>query len=155
LSRIALAGHSLGGLTTILGLQSDPRFASAVILDGLVPDHLSAGMKTPLLILAAGREQWNEDDCRLWATLRGPTAAVNFPGAEHIVFSDAVWLLKGFVKTGDPNPDHAIAAIREFVATFLDSNLRGQESMRHAVISALSRPAADYPGAMVATQGQS
>src|SRR5262249_19161994 len=41
LSRIALAGHSLGGLTTILGLQSDRRFASAVILDGLVPDHLS------------------------------------------------------------------------------------------------------------------
>src|SRR5262249_19055525 len=155
LSRIALAGHSLGGLTTILGMQSDPRFTTAVILDALVPEHLSPPMKTPLLILAAGHEQWNEDDCRLWATLRGPRAAVNFPGAEPIAFSDAVWLLKDLVRTGDLDPDQTIAAIRELVASFLDSNLRGQESKEHTVISALSRSAANYPGLMVATQAQS
>ena len=51
LSRIALAGHSLGGLTTILGLQNDSRVKTGVVLDGLMPDYVSAPIKTPLLML--------------------------------------------------------------------------------------------------------
>jgi hypothetical protein len=73
---------------------------------------------------------------------------VNLPGAEHIALSDAVWLLKGLVSTGDSSPDQAIAAIREYVATFLDSNLKGQ-----APGSLLAVPLPKY-ATVVATQAQ-
>jgi dienelactone hydrolase len=149
-SHVALVGHSLGGLTTILGVQSDARFKVGVVLDGLVPERLASLTDTPVLTLVAGREQWNEDDCRLWDALRGPRLAVNLPGAEHIALSDAVWLLKGVIKTGDRGPEHAIAAIREYVATFLDLNLRDP-----APGSRPSSPVPDFPGAVIAAQGQS
>ena len=34
LSRLAIAGHSLGGLTAILGIEQEPRFKAAVVIDG-------------------------------------------------------------------------------------------------------------------------
>lgn len=149
LSRIALAGHSLGGLTTILGVANEPRFKAGVVLDGVLPDHLGP-TKTPILILAAGRERWNENDCRLWSALRGPRMAVNIKGAEHLTPSDAVWLLDGMIRTGAMSPDKAIAAMRDYVAAFLDENLAGK-----AFDPLLTGASLDYPDAMVATQEQS
>jgi predicted dienelactone hydrolase len=149
LSRIGLVGHSLGGLTTLRALEREPRFKAGVLLDGLPEPHYAKPIPQPVLSLVAGHGRWDEDDCRLWDALHGPRLAVDLPGAEHVALSDAVWLMKGLVKTGDPNPDRAIAAIREYVASFLDANLATQ--------APLSSPAAappDYPGARVATQMQ-
>jgi hypothetical protein len=101
-------------------------------------------------MLTAGRERWNEDDCRLWDALRGPRLAVNLPGAEHLALSDAVWLVKGIVRTGDAKPDRAISAIRDYVASFLDANLSGAESESR---TGGRLPA--YAGATVATQSES
>jgi predicted dienelactone hydrolase len=150
LSRIALVGHSLGGLTTLRALEVDPRFKAGVMLDALTPPHYAKPIHQPVLSLVAGHESWNEDDCRLWAALHGPRLAVNLPGAEHVALSDAVWLLKAAVKSGDSSTDRAIAAIREYVAGFLDTNLRGV-APRPAVTGA----SADFRGAVVATQTQS
>jgi dienelactone hydrolase len=149
LSRIALAGHSLGGLTTLRALEREPRFKAGVLLDGVMPPHLASPMHQAVLTLVAGRGQWNDDDCRLWNELRGPRLAVNLTGAEHIALSDAVWLLKGIVRTGSASPEQAIAVIRGYVATFLDSNLSGPTA------ALLARPAASYPDAVVAAQAQS
>jgi len=150
LSRIAIAGHSLGGLTVLRALESEPRFKAGVLLDAVVPSHLAAPLKQPLLNLVVGRDRWNEMDCSLWGALGGTRLAVAFPGAEHIALSDAVWLLKGVVKSGDSDADRAIAAIREYVASFLDTNLREQ-----APRPSLTGAAPDYRGAVVATQSQS
>jgi dienelactone hydrolase len=150
LSRIALAGHSLGGLTAILGIENEPRFKTGIVLDGVLPDHLASPTKTPILSVTAGRERWNEDDCRLWSALRGPRMAVNLKGADHLTPSDAVWLAKGAVKSGDMGPDKTIAAIREYVATFLDVNLLGKP-----VVPLLTGPSSDFPDAVVATKEQS
>jgi len=149
LSRIALAGHSLGGLTTVLGLQNDSRFKTGVVLDGLMPDYVSAPIKTPLLMLAAGRERWNEDDCRLWTALRGSRMAVNLRGAEHITPSDAVWLLRGIVQTGTASPEQAVAAMRDYVAAFLDANLASGSA-----VPAMSQAPREYPDAAVVTRDQ-
>ena len=149
LSRIALAGHSLGGLTTISGLQNDPRIKAGVVLDGLMPDQLSAPIQTPLLMLAAGRERWNEDDCRLWTALRGSRMAVNLRGAEHITPSDAVWLLRGIVQTGTASPEQAVAAMRDYVAAFLDANLASGSA-----VPAMSQAPREYPDAAVVTRDQ-
>ena len=150
LSRIALAGHSLGGLTAILGVENEPRFKAGIVLDGVLPDHLASPTKTPILSVTAGRERWNEDDCRLWSALRGPRMAVNLEGADHLTPSDAVWLARGAVKSGEMGPDKTIAAIRGYVAAFLDVNLLGKP-----VVPLLTGPSSDFPDAVVATKEQS
>jgi len=149
LSRVGLVGHSLGGLTTLRALEREPRLKAGVLLDGLMEPHYAKPIPQPVLSLVAGHGSWDEDDCRLWEALHGPRLAVDLAGAEHVAVSDAVWLMKGLVKTGDPDPDRAIAAIRDYVASFLDANLAAQVP-RPSPVAALP----DYQGARVATQTQ-
>jgi hypothetical protein len=105
---------------------------------------------TPVLILASGRKQWTENECKLWSSLRGPRLAVNLEGAEHLTTSDAVWLFNGAVKTGTMGPEKAVSAVRDYIAEFLDANLQGK-----AFEPLLAGPSSDYPDAAVTTQAQS
>jgi dienelactone hydrolase len=146
MSRVALAGHSLGGLTTILGVEQDSRFRAGVVLDGVVPNSALHGTDTPMLLLAAGRDTWSPEEALLWSGLRGPRIAVNLHGAEHLTTSDAVWLAAGAIKTGTMGPDKTIAAIRNYVAAFLDAHLLGKP-----LDPLLIGPSADYPDAAVTT----
>jgi pimeloyl-ACP methyl ester carboxylesterase len=147
--RIGVAGHSLGGMTALPGLLQDGRFRAGVLIDGW-PDSLTTATATPVLILAAGHEQWSEGERGLWNNLRGPRLAVNLPGAEHVTPSDLVWLAKGAIKTGAMGPEKTIAAVRNYIAAFLDANLRGKPL--EPVLRGLS---SEYPDAAVTTQRQS
>jgi dienelactone hydrolase len=150
MSRVAVAGHSLGGLTALLGVEEEPRFRAGVSIDGVVPDSLFTATETAVLILAAGREQWGDDECRLWSELRGPRLAVNLKGSEHVTPSDAVWLAKGAIKTGTVGTEKTIASVRNYIAVFLDVNLRDKP-----LDPLLTGPSSDYPDADVTTQTQS
>jgi dienelactone hydrolase len=149
LTRFAVAGHSLGGLTALIGLNQHPRFKAAVLLDASLPDGSASLTETPVLVVAMGREQWSDEECRLWSDLRGPRFAVNLKGAEHLTPSDAVWLAKGAIKGGAMGPEKTITAIRDYIAAFLDTNLRGKPAD-----PLLSGPSSDYPDAAVTTQKQ-
>jgi pimeloyl-ACP methyl ester carboxylesterase len=152
-SKIAIAGHSMGGLAASLGVERDRRFKVGIILDvhdGQVPDAVVKTTATPVMILASGRKQWTENECSLWIHLAGPRFAVNLEGAEHLTTSDAVWLARGAIKTGTLGPDRAVAAVRDYIAAFLDTNLRGSE-----LGTLLKGPSLDYPDAAVTTQIQS
>jgi dienelactone hydrolase len=151
-SRIAIAGHSMGGLAAALGVEREPRFKAGVIIDvhdGAVPDAVVKSTQRPVLILASGRKQWTENECKLWSSLRGPRFAVNLEGAEHLTTSDAVWLAKDTIKTGTMGPDKAVRAVRDYIAAFLDANLQGK-----TLEPLLSGPSSDYADAMVTTQTQ-
>ena len=148
-SRVALAGHSLGGLTTLLGVRADSRFRAGILLDPYMSQDVSNPTLTSVLLLAAGRTEWSENELGLWKDLQGPRFAVNFRGAEHAMPSDAVWLAKGAIQTGDMGPDKTIAAIRNYIAAFLDANLRDQP-----LDPLLTGPSSDYPDADVTTQNQ-
>jgi dienelactone hydrolase len=150
MSRLALAGHSLGAMTAILGVEHDSRFRAGVILDDVVPNSALSGTETPMLLLAAGRDTWSEEERRLWSGLRGPRIAVNLRGAEHLTLSDAVWLATGAIKTGSMGPEKTIAAVRRYVAAFLDTNLLGKPPD-----PLLSGPSSEYPDAIVTTSKQS
>jgi predicted dienelactone hydrolase len=150
LSRLALAGHSLGGLTTILGVEQDSRFRAGVVLDGVVPNSARNGTETPMLLLAAGRDTWSPEETRLWSGLRGPRIAVNLRGAEHVTPSDAVWLAVGAIKTGTMSPDKTVAAVRRYVAAFLDTQLLGKP-----VDPVLTGPSTEFPDATVTTRKES
>jgi len=147
ISRVALAGHSLGGLTTLLGVRADSRFRAGILLDPYMPEDVSNPTLTSVLLMGAGRTEWSENELRLWNDLQGPRFAVNFRGAEHVMPSDAVWLAKGAIQTGDMGPDKTIAAIRNYIAAFLDANLRDQP-----LNPLLKGPSSDYPDAEVTTQ---
>jgi dienelactone hydrolase len=125
-SRVALAGHSLGGLTTVLALQQEPRFKVGIVLDGVMPQAPIRPMSKPLFLLVAGRDQWSNEDCQVWRNLLGPRVSLNLPGAEHIAPSDAVWLAKSDVNTGTLTPEQTVENIRSNVAAFLDANLRAK-----------------------------
>jgi dienelactone hydrolase len=150
MSRVALAGHSLGGVTTLLGTEEDSRFRAGVILDGALPDNVAIGTQTPMLVMSMGNDGWGADECRLWSSLRGPRLAVNLKGAEHVTPTDAVWLARHAIKTGTMGEQKTIEAVRSYVAAFLDANLRGLPAA--PLLKGQSRA---YPDAGVTTQGQS
>jgi hypothetical protein len=85
-------------------------------------------LAAPVLVLAMGREQWSDEECRLWGDLRGPRFAVNLRGAEHLTPSDAVWLAESAIKTSSMGPEKTIEALRNYIAAFLDANLVGKPS---------------------------
>jgi predicted dienelactone hydrolase len=147
--RVASAGHSLGGLTTILAVERDARFRAGIVIDGAMPNTPMSDTDTPMLLLAAGRDAWTEEERRLWNLLHGPRLAVNLRGAEHVTPSDLVWLAAGAVKTGTMGPEKTIAAVRNYVAAFLDANL-----LDRPPDVLLTRPALDYPDAVVTLRNQ-
>jgi pimeloyl-ACP methyl ester carboxylesterase len=150
LSEVAIAGHSMGGSTALLEAQLDQRFKVVIMLDAAIPEALTSTTQTPVLILAAGRIQWDAGECRLWNGLKGPRVAVNLRGSEHVAFSDWIWLAKNAVETGPMGPEKTMSAVREYVAAFLDANLR------HELPSALlSGTSPDYTGAVLITREQS
>jgi len=150
MARIAVAGHSLGGLTALLSVEQEKRFRAGITIDGDVSDGSVRVTNTPVLILAMGHDRWGDNECRLWSDLRGARLAVNFQGAEHVTPSDAVWLAKDAVRTGDMSPEKTIQALRDYIAAFLDTNLRGKP-----LDPLLNGPSSDYPDVQTTTQKES
>jgi pimeloyl-ACP methyl ester carboxylesterase len=146
MAKIAVAGHSLGGLTAFLGAEFEPRLKAAVMLDGFVPEALGSASRKPVLILAAGRQRWNTEECRLWNNLQGPRLAVNLRRTEHVALSDWIWLIPSAVQVGPMGPERTMAAVRDYVAEFLDANLRDEPGA--SVSSSV------YPDAQVTTRDQ-
>jgi dienelactone hydrolase len=149
LTRIAIAGHSLGGLTAFLGIEFDPRLKAAIIMDGLIPTASPSNTNKPVLLLGAGRDRWEPSECRMWDGLGGPRLAINLRETEHVALGDWIWLTKDAVKTGPMGPEKTMTAVRDYVAAFLDAHLRGIREDR-----LLAGPSADYPDAAVFTQNQ-
>jgi dienelactone hydrolase len=148
-SRIAIAGHSMGGATAFLALEQDPRLRAAVVLDGYLPSALIRPTQRPVFILRANDGNANADQCRLWNSLHGPRVLVNFNGSEHATPSDAVWLAKFAIQTGPMGPERTVSAIRDYVAAFLDTSLRQRPQD-----PLLTGPSANYPDAFVTTKEQ-
>jgi dienelactone hydrolase len=152
-NRMAIVGHSMGGLAASLATDREARFKAGIIIDvhdGNVPDAVVGTTQTPVFIFASGREQWTENECKLWNNLHGPRFAVNLEGAEHLTPTDAVWLAKYAVKTGTMGPDKAVAAVRDYIAAFLNVHL-GEKNFDPL----LAGPSSQYPDAFVVTQEKS
>ena len=149
LAKIALAGHSLGGLTALVSGVSDPHIKAMILMDPMLPDVLPGRTTKPVLLLAADRKQWEANECGLWSNLQGPRLAVSLQGAEHVAFSDWIWLTKGAVQTGPMGPQKTMSAIRDYIAGFLDTNLRGEPPN-----PLLGGPSIEYPDALIGAPQQ-
>jgi len=93
-----------------------------------VPDTFGSAIRKPVLMITAGRQQWNTSECRLWKNLQGPRLAVNLRGTEHVALSDWIWLTKDAVQAGPMGQERTMDAVRDYVAAFLDANLRDDPS---------------------------
>ena len=149
LSRIAIAGHSLGWATALLALEQNSQFRAAVVLDGYLPAALIHPTNRPVMLLGAGNISPDADQCRIWNSLRGRRLFVKLNGSEHLTPSDAVWVAQNAIKTGTMGPERTVSAIRDYVAAFLDTNLRGR-----AQDPLLTGPSANYPDVTVSTREQ-
>jgi dienelactone hydrolase len=147
LSRVAVMGHSLGGLTALLGMKMEPRFGAAVTLDGVSPGRLFGATEKPVLMLLTGRDSWDQDTCGLWNTLHGPRVLVTLKNADHLTPSDAVWLARGAVATGDLGMENTVRVMREHIAAFLDANLKG-----NSIDQLFEGKSSEYPDVEVSTQ---
>lgn len=149
LSRLAIAGHSLGGMTALLGLEIEPRFQAAITMDGVLPGPLFGRTTKPVLLMLSGRDTWDDDTCHVWSKLAGPHLEINLKGSDHLTPSDAVWLAKDAVPTGSVGMEKTVESIRNYVAAFLDANLRGG-----ATDELLKGISPEYPDVEVTTESQ-
>jgi len=153
LRHVAIMGHSLGGIAAITSVIREPRFVAAIVLDAPAMATPVIGTDKPVLILAAGRDQWGSRDCQLWRSLRGPRVLVHFRGAEHLAASDAIWLAEQFPEleahAGAMGPEKTISAMRNYIAAFLDNILLGK-----TMSPLLMRPSPDYPDVAFTSEKQ-
>jgi hypothetical protein len=90
------------------------------------------------LLLDAGRVLWPSEERRVWQQLKGPRFAVNLRKVEHVAPTDEVWLAHGAIGTGRMTPEQTVAATRESITAFFDSQLLGKPIDR-----LLMRPSAE------------
>ena len=161
-SRIAMAGHSLGGAAAIATLLADSRVRAGIDMDGAthapIPDH---GLSRPFMFLGKqsnytpgsghavtpGTREWKllrgsvttwERD---WKLLTGWKRWLLVAGAVHASFTDLGLLADHFgIDTGAGlRGARSLDITRAYVRAFFDQHLRGEPQ------ALLDRPSPRYP----------
>ncbi|MFI7445566.1 alpha/beta hydrolase family protein [Nonomuraea indica] len=147
-SRIAMAGHSVGGASALPAMVKDSRIRAGVDVDGTTDAPIpGSGLSRPFLFL--GRQStytpgsgeaaatWERD----WKQLTGWKRWLLVRGAEHVSFTDLGLLTDqlGIDVGADIAGARAMEITRRYVAAFLDQHLRGRPQ------PLLDEPSARYP----------
>jgi len=131
-SRIAMAGHSIGGASAIAAMVKDPRVRAGIDMDGTTYARIpKGGLSRPFLFLGSpphvpgGRDaSWERD----WKLLTGWKRWIVLSGADHASFTDTP-LLAGALGIKNPagvmTGARAAELTRAYVAAFLDRHLKG------------------------------
>ncbi|MFJ7216109.1 alpha/beta hydrolase family protein [Amycolatopsis sp. NPDC098790] len=141
-SRIGMAGHSMGGASTIPAMVADSRIRAGIDIDGRTEVPLTApGLARPFLFVnheqtpkcAPGNVEWERD----WAQMTGWKRWVEVAGTRHASFTDVG--LVGDQLGVDVGATTSAARTQEitraYVTAFFDRHLRGE-----------NRPVLDAPG---------
>ncbi|WP_103341160.1 alpha/beta hydrolase [Amycolatopsis sp. CA-126428] len=141
-SRIGMAGHSMGGASTIPAMVADSRIKAGIDIDGTTELPLTApGLARPFMFVnhehvpkcAPGNVPWERD----YAQMTGWKRWIEVAGTQHASFTDVGLLAEEFgVPIGGPNAAvRAQEITRAYVNAFFDRHLRGE-----------ARPVLDQPG---------
>jgi dienelactone hydrolase len=147
-SRIAMAGHSIGGATAIAALLADARLRAGIDMDGATYAPIPGpGLSRPFLFLGKqanytpGGEgavtTWERD----WPLLTGWKRWLLVAGAVHASFTDLALLAdQAGIDLGAGLPGaRSLDITRAYVRAFFDQHLRGQSP------SLLEQPSPLYP----------
>jgi pimeloyl-ACP methyl ester carboxylesterase len=161
-SRMAMAGHSMGGAAAIAAMLADPRICAGIDMDGstaaTIPDH---GLSRPFLFLGKqsnytpgsgaavtpGTREWKhlrgavttwERD---WALLTGWKRWLLVAGAVHASFTDLALLADqtGIGTGAGLSGARSLDITRAYVRAFFDQHLRGEPQ------ALLDQPSPLYP----------
>ncbi|WP_410631436.1 esterase [Amycolatopsis sp. cmx-4-83] len=142
-SRIGMAGHSVGGASSLPTMVADARVRAGMDIDGTTEVPLTApGLDRPFMFVshqlaatacAPGNEPWERD----WAQLTGWKRWAEVAGTQHASFTDVGLLADEFgIDMGATTGGVRTQAItRAYVNAFFDQHLRGEP-----------RPLLDRPG---------
>ncbi|OBT48844.1 hypothetical protein VE00_00660 [Pseudogymnoascus sp. WSF 3629] len=91
-NRVAMLGHSLGGVAAVIAASQDPRIRGAINMDGTFLESPSSGVSQPVLLMSHGMadESWPAT----WPLLKGPKLWVDIANTTHQTFSDVPTLLQ-------------------------------------------------------------
>ncbi|GAT68078.1 acetylhydrolase [Planomonospora sphaerica] len=147
-SRIAMAGHSVGGASTIAAMLGDSRIRAGADVDGTTEVRIPArGLARPFLFLGRSAAYtpgggdaaatWERD----WKQLTGWKRWLLVTGAEHTSFTDLGVLADQLgIDTGADIPGaRAMDITRRYVAAFFDLHLRKRSQ------PLLDKPSPRYP----------
>jgi dienelactone hydrolase len=146
-SRIAMAGHSIGGGAATAALLADSRIRAGIDMDGTlptpIPDH---GLSRPFLFVGkpsytpgsgGSVTTWERD----WRFLTGWKRWLLVAGAIHASFTDLALLADEVgIDAGAGLPGaRSLDITRAYVRAFLDQHLRGEPQ------ALLDQPSPRYP----------
>ncbi|MEV6955841.1 alpha/beta hydrolase [Streptomyces sp. NPDC051183] len=145
-SRIAMAGHSIGGASSLAAMAADRRIRAAIDMDGgfATPRPGSGAGGRPFMLLGAQAngpgaiDSWDEG----WPRLDGWKRWITFAGSGHFTFTDFPAIAD---QLGLPDPDAPLAGARSveltrrYVGAFFEQHLKGRPQ------PVLDGPAADAP----------
>jgi dienelactone hydrolase len=133
-SRIAMAGHSIGGAAAIAAMLADSRIRAGIDMDGTtvapIPDH---GLSRPFLFLGKqanytpggeGSAPWERD----WNLMTGWKRWLVVAGAVHASFTDLGLLADqlGIDIGAGLSGARSLDITRAYVRSFFDQHLRGR-----------------------------
>ncbi|MFB7914769.1 alpha/beta hydrolase family protein [Streptomyces sp. NPDC056061] len=135
-SRVAVAGHSIGGSAAASALLADRRFDAGINMDGSFQERIpAAGLgDRPFMLLGTdsfhrpgGQDvSWNED----WPRLGGWKRWLTVEESGHFTFTDVPLLGEQLGLPVDPEAplpgERSIRITRDYVAAFLDLHLKGR-----------------------------
>ncbi|MEV5555641.1 alpha/beta hydrolase [Nonomuraea wenchangensis] len=147
-SKIAMAGHSAGGASTVTAMLQDSRLRAGIDLDGTVESEVPAsGLSRPFLLLGKpatytpGKGEAAASWERVWTGLNGWKRWLLMTGAVHLSFTDLGVLADqiGLEVGADIAGVRATDITRRYVTAFFDQHLRDKPQ------SLLDQPSARYP----------
>jgi dienelactone hydrolase len=147
-SRIAMAGHSVGGAAAIAAMLADSRIRAGIDMDGAIPAQIPEhGLSRPFLFLGKQSNYtpgsggavmtWERD----WKLLTGWKRWLVVAGAIHASFTDLALLAdQAGIETGAGLPGaRSLDITRAYVRAFFDQHLRSKPQ------ALLDQPSPRYP----------
>jgi dienelactone hydrolase len=147
-SRIAMAGHSIGGAAAIAALLADSRIRAGIDMDGAIPSPIpDHGLSQPFLFLGKQSNYtpgsggavttWERD----WKLLTGWKRWLLVAGAIHASFTDLALLAdQAGIAVGAGLPGaRSLDITRAYVRAFFDQHLRSRPQ------ALLDQPSPRYP----------
>ncbi|KFZ11970.1 hypothetical protein V502_07321 [Pseudogymnoascus sp. VKM F-4520 (FW-2644)] len=130
--RVAMLGHSLGGVSAVLAASQDPRLRGAINWDGTFLEFPSP-LSQPVLLMSHGMADASWPAA--WPLLKGPKLWVNVANTTHETFSDVPTLLQaagqdttalaGLLGTIDPG--EMVRILVAYTTAWMEGLFRGEE----------------------------
>ncbi|KAI5462764.1 Alpha/Beta hydrolase protein [Mariannaea sp. PMI_226] len=132
--RVAILGHSLGGVAAVIAAGQDPRLRGAINWDGTFVESLHpSGVSRPVLLISHGDadRSWPAN----WPLLKGPKLWVNVANATHETFSDIPTLLQAAGKNtvelegllGTIAPTKMVRILSAYTTAWMEGVFAGRE----------------------------